>query len=228
MIKAKDAHEAMIYYRQQTFDLIILDIQMPDIDGTELLAMMREEKPDDKTPVTALTANILYEEAERLINFGFDFYLSKPIDKVKLKAILDGTGVQKDTIDIADEPVDGTVGLKTLDLEISLRLSASNMPLLHQTLEILLREIPIHQNQLVEALAESDYAKISMIIHKIHGITCYASLPKIQHQVRNIQRLMSTNIVESIDDPVREIIDELEKIKVETLAALHKATETAK
>jgi two-component system sensor histidine kinase BarA len=60
-IKAEHAHEAMVYYLQQTFDLIILDIQMPDIDGTELLSMMRKEKPDEKTLVVELTAKTLHK-----------------------------------------------------------------------------------------------------------------------------------------------------------------------
>lgn len=223
--EAKQAQEAMVYYRQQTFDLIILDIQMPDIDGTELLDMMRKEKPDDKTPVVAMTANILQEEAERLINFGFDFYLSKPIDEVKLKAILDGTGAQINFVETGDEPDVGTAGLKTLDLEKSLELSANNESLLRQIFEILLHEIPSHQNQLIKALAEPDYAKISMILHKIHGITCYASLPKIRHQVLSIQREISNRPGEPIGASVGEIIDELENIKTEILAALPKKTE---
>jgi len=226
-IEAKHAQEAMVYYRQETFDLIILDIQMPDIDGTELLTMMREEKPDDKTPVVALTANTLHKEAERLINFGFDFYLSKPIDEVKLKGILDGTGEQINIHETEEEPTAVKANLKTLDLEKSLKLSANNESLLQQIFEILLREIPVHQNQLVEALAEPDYDKISMIIHKIHGITCYASLPKIRHQVLNIQRQMSKRPSESIGASIGEIIDELENIKMEASALLEKDPEVA-
>ena len=177
--------------------------------------------------MVALTANILREEAERLINFGFDFFLSKPIDEVKLKAILDGTGTQIDIADAEDEPNPGNADLKTLDLDKSLKLSANNASLLYQIFEILLREIPTHQNQLIEALAEPDYAKISMILHKIHGITCYASLPKLRHQVLSIQQVISKHASEPIGALVGEIIDELENIKTETLAILQKKADAA-
>jgi len=226
-IEAKNAREAMVYYRQQTFDLIILDIQMPDIDGTELLMMMRKEKPDDKTPVVALTANILPEEAERLINFGFDFFLSKPIDEIKLKAIMDGTDAKINLVETEDEVDIGMTDLKTIDLQRSLELSANNKSLLHQIFETLLLEIPIHQNQLIKALAQQDYAKISIIIHKIHGITCYVSLPKIRRQVLSIQREMLEQSSGSISDSVGEIIEELENIKTETLVVLQKESEVA-
>jgi len=226
-IEANHAHEAMKRYREQSFDLIILDIQMPDIDGTELLTMMREAKPDDTTPVVALTANILHEEAERLINFGFDFYLSKPIDEIKLKAILEGTAAQIDTAYEDDSAEISSIDLQTIDLKKSLVLSANNESLLKQIFEILLREIPTHQYQLKEALAESDMSKISMVIHKIHGITCYASLPSIRQQVLSIQRTMSKQTGDPIEEQIQGIIEELEKIKTATLILLQQEPEEA-
>ena len=226
-VEAKHAHEAMALYRAQSFDLIILDIQMPDVDGTELLTMMREAKPDDQTPVVALTANILHKEAERLINFGFDFYLSKPIDEVKLKAILDGTGSQIDTDYQPDSLEDSNADLQSIDLEKSLVLSANNESLLRQILEILLREIPSHQKQLKEALAESDRRKLSMVIHKIHGITCYASLPKIRHMILKFQRTLSRQSGDPINGEILNIIEELENIKIETQYLLQQEREEA-
>jgi len=220
-VEAKHAEEAMVYYRQQSFDLIVLDIQMPDIDGTELLTWMREEKPDDKTPVVALTANILPEEAERLLNFGFDFFLSKPIDEARLKAILDGTGNKMEIHPGEDVVHIDPDSLLTLDLEKSLELSVNNESLLEQIFEILVREIPTHQSQLEKALAESDRTQISAIIHKIHGITCYASLPKIRYLVLNIQQVISQDPDTSLEKPVKKIIAELENIKAQTAKNLH-------
>ena len=214
--EANHAHAAFALYLQQSFDLIILDIQMPDIDGTELLKMMRDEKPEDKTPVVALTANILNEEAERLLSKGFDFYLSKPIDEEKFKAILDGTQIHNDSDDSPSRVETGIEydTLKSIDAEKSLVLSANNESLLLQIFEILLREIPSHQMQLEKALKTSDVDKMMMVIHKIHGITCYASLPRIRQMILLVQQLSMADD-KDIDDRIRSIISELGEIEKE-------------
>ena len=215
--EARHANEAMKLYRDQEFDLIILDIQMPGIDGTELLKMMREDKPKDRTPVAALTANVLNEEKDRLLDFGFDYYLSKPIDEEKFKAILEGNLIHDDTANIQSENSLKAVSdsLKTIDLEKSLLLSANNESLLRQIFEILLREIPGHQKQLEEALRKTDHDKIAMVIHKIHGITCYASLPRMRQLVLAFQHL-STADDSILKARIQEIISELEVIRRET------------
>ncbi len=211
--EAIHAQQALTLYRKNNFDLIILDIQMPDIDGTDLLKLMREEKPEDSTPVVALTANIMQDEAERLLKLGFDYYLSKPIDEEKLKAILDGNGPKIDTVQPESEPSGNIEDLPTIDLKKSLLLTANSESLLKQIFEILLKEIPAYQNQLEDALKQSDRNKISLVIHKIHGVTCYASLPKIRQQVLTIEQLMTRNPTENIDIKIKDIIEELSCIK---------------
>lgn len=225
--EALHAHAAMAYYKQKNFDLIILDIQMPDVDGTELLKMMREEKPDDPTPFVALTANVLPEESKRLLNIGFDYYLSKPIDEEKFRAILDGNTLKPGVIEKDRAETEDTLDIeipKTIDLEKSLALSANNETIMLKMFEILLREIPLHQNQLESALLTSDRVTISSVVHKIHGITCYASLPTLRRQVLSIQQRMIKQPDEPINVEVKGVIAELSNVKTETEVLLATGT----
>ncbi|MCP3688396.1 MAG: response regulator [Gammaproteobacteria bacterium] len=221
--EANHADTAMALFRHQKFELIILDIQMPDIDGTELLQMMRREKPDSQATFVALTANIMPDESDRLLNLGFDYYLNKPIDEKKFKSILDGSySIDKpaESIPVDDDSIDVS-SLKSVDIEKSLALSANSHSLLVQILEILLREVPTHKKQLGAALEASDHEKISMVLHKIHGITCYASLPRLRRLVLAAQRSTS----ESMDDEIHPIISELSVVKTETEALLAEHSE---
>ncbi len=223
--EANHANTAIDLYRQHNFDLIILDIQMPDIDGTELLEMMRKERPDNHATFVAMTANIMADEAERLLQLGFDFYLSKPINEEKFKSILDGSysnDASADSIPTEDDSIDVNL-LKSVDIEKSLLLAANSHSLLVQIFEILLREVPAHQKQLKEAFADSDQGKVSMVLHKIHGITCYTSLPKLRRFVLAAQHSQS----ELTDDKIRTMTDELEIIKTETEALIAEYSELA-
>lgn len=60
-------------------DLILMDIQMPGMDGYEACSLIRSEGDRPSTPVVALTASVMVGDAERIIASGFDAYMSKPI-----------------------------------------------------------------------------------------------------------------------------------------------------
>jgi CheY-like chemotaxis protein len=60
-------------------DLILLDISLPEMDGTEVLAWLREQEGLKDTPVVALTAHAMAGDREKYLGLGFDAYLTKPI-----------------------------------------------------------------------------------------------------------------------------------------------------
>ena len=65
-------------------DLVLMDIQLPDIDGVEALARLRGDERTASIPVLALTAQAMHGDHERFLAAGFDDYLSKPVDVVEL------------------------------------------------------------------------------------------------------------------------------------------------
>ena len=61
-------------------DLVLMDIQLPDIDGVEALGRLRADERSASLPVLALTAQAMEGDRERFLAAGFDGYLSKPVD----------------------------------------------------------------------------------------------------------------------------------------------------
>ena len=78
--------ECLSCVKSKKYDIIFMDIMMPNMSGVEVLKKLREEKVN--IPVIALTADAIEGQEEKFISEGFDGYLSKPIDKTKLKVIL--------------------------------------------------------------------------------------------------------------------------------------------
>ena len=83
---AANGREALDAYHQKTFDLVILDIQMPELDGFEVAAAIREseKKTGRYTPIMALTAHALAGQQEECLARGIDGFASKPIQPRKL------------------------------------------------------------------------------------------------------------------------------------------------
>lgn len=95
---ANDGIEAVSAYKKEFYDLILMDENMPNLNGIEatkqILAFEQEQKRKH-TPIVALTANALKGDRERFIEAGMDEYLTKPLDKEKLAITLNDFLVQK-------------------------------------------------------------------------------------------------------------------------------------
>ncbi|MEO1288230.1 MAG: response regulator [Chloroflexota bacterium] len=65
-------------------DLILLDINLPDMNGYQVFDALRSQACFDNTPIIALTANAMYGDREHILDAGFDGYLAKPVTRVEL------------------------------------------------------------------------------------------------------------------------------------------------
>ena len=81
---AGDGAEALACLERECFDLVLMDIQMPNMDGTEALIKIRENKKYADLPVIALTANVLSHEVRHYQEIGFCAHLGKPFEKQQL------------------------------------------------------------------------------------------------------------------------------------------------
>src|SRR6058998_1694368 len=80
VIEASDGREALDKLREQQPDLVLLDIQMPILDGHALIRELRADPRFSGLPVVALTAYAMQGDREKALTLGFDRYITKPID----------------------------------------------------------------------------------------------------------------------------------------------------
>jgi two-component system, cell cycle response regulator DivK len=80
VLEAPDATSAMDILHKEIPNLILMDINMPDLDGYTLTAQLREKGILNGTPIVALTANVMRGDRERSLAAGCDGYIQKPID----------------------------------------------------------------------------------------------------------------------------------------------------
>lgn len=85
---AQSGKEALSFLQTEKFDMVFLDHMMPELDGVETLGIIRENHLCDGTPIIALTANAITGAKEEYLGYGFDGFLSKPINAMQLEEMI--------------------------------------------------------------------------------------------------------------------------------------------
>lgn len=96
-IIASDGREAIEILTKETFDLVLMDLQMPVMDGYETAKTIRDiNSPvmDHKIPIVALTAHALDTDRKRCMDVGMDDYITKPFRKEKLDEVIKKWGLK--------------------------------------------------------------------------------------------------------------------------------------
>lgn len=94
---ADDGQQAVEAFDRQEFDLILMDVQMPGLDGLEATRIIRKQEKNKpgRTPIIALTAHAMESDRQRCLAAGMDSYLSKPLQLDALKAALQNVAIAK-------------------------------------------------------------------------------------------------------------------------------------
>jgi two-component system cell cycle response regulator DivK len=87
-LEATTGREAVEAASEHVPDLVLMDIQLPDVDGVEVLMRLRANVETASIPVLAVTAQAMYGDRERFLAAGFDGYVSKPVNLVQFLAVV--------------------------------------------------------------------------------------------------------------------------------------------
>jgi len=89
VLEAADGAQAVKFAKEHIPDLIIMDIQMPVLDGVTALRMLRADESTKTMPVIAITSYAMKGDREKFLKAGFDSYISKPINTKEVISMIE-------------------------------------------------------------------------------------------------------------------------------------------
>jgi signal transduction histidine kinase/DNA-binding response OmpR family regulator len=192
---ASNGAEVLSILAGSSFDLVLMDIQMPQMDGLTATKSIRtrEVKTHCHLPIIAMTAHAMKGDRERCLQAGMDGYVSKPINTKELElAIAHVTqGLAADR-----RREDTKVGLEGFSLKPAVlnfkqmldRLGGDER-LLHEVIEIFIDDAPKHIDALRGALAQGDTAVVEKIAHGMKGELGYLGISEVSQKARKLEEL---------------------------------------
>ncbi|QLS04881.1 two-component sensor histidine kinase BarA [Citrobacter freundii] len=209
-------HQAVDRAKQMQFDLILMDIQMPDMDGIRACELIHQLPHQQQTPVIAVTAHAMAGQKKKLLSAGMTDYLAKPIEEEKLHNLLlrykPGTGTAIRAI--ATEPLEPVVNPNTtLDWQLALRQAAGKNNLARDMLQMLIDFLPEVRNKIEEQLVGENPEGLVDLIHKLHGSCGYSGVPRMKNLCQLIeQQLRSGTQEEDLEPEFLELLDEMDNV----------------
>ena len=224
--KAFNGLEALEKLKEQNFDLIIMDIRMPKMDGYTTTQKIRKEfdKPKSKVPILGLSAHALTTEIEKGKQLGMTDFLSKPIQTedllLKIKKLT--TLVQLDqapaSVNMENQPVTET---KNIDLSFFVKLFKNNKEKIHKTLNEYSRQVPKQIESLKELLANRETEKLKTQAHSLKSTFKYIGRPDLSNLAREIEiDSIEKKAEKDIANTIEKIDQEWQKINAEIVDSI--------
>ena len=178
---ANNGVEAVDFFRTGNFDLIFMDVQMPEMDGYAATAAIRdvEKRTSGHIPIIAMTAHALKGDREKCLAAGMDDYLSKParlteIEQALTRAML-ASRVKTETTDLPSKP--SAPDRAVWDRAAAVDRLGGDESLLDELVGLFFKDYPVLARRLTDALAGGDLASLREPAHKLKGSLGALGLP---------------------------------------------------
>jgi len=170
VILAPNGAEALRKWRESQFDLVFMDVQMPEMDGLEATRQIRaaEQATGKHTPIIALTAHVMKGDRERCFAAGMDDYISKPFQKQQLLSALDRLA-QAGACEAARHSREQTATAELIDSAELLSRVEGDRELLGELIDTLLSEARPLFEALTDAVKSSNPDRLERVAHKLKG-----------------------------------------------------------
>lgn len=169
---AANGIEVLDALRRQRYDIVFMDIQMPEMDGMEATAHIQSEWPAEERPVIiAVTANAMEGDRERCLNAGMDDYITKPIRLDALQgAILRWAGKAQHVRveELTEERIEDLLDRETIEMLRSL-VGDGTTDILSELLTILETQTPVLVAEMTAAMDTGDHVVVRRCAHTIKG-----------------------------------------------------------
>jgi len=204
---ANNGLEALEILGRQEVDLILMDMQMPELDGVETTQRIREQEQggNQHLPIIAMTANVMPEDRQRCLEAGMDGYVAKPINSEALFAAIAGV-----CLTVTREAVSGAGMSEASNFDYAAALATADREVIDIIGADFLEQVPAYFTALDAAIAAFDCNTVARIAHTLKGLFGnFAAKPAVEiaRAIEQAARNQAPERLESLRGRLKQEMD---------------------
>jgi CheY-like chemotaxis protein len=214
--QAMNGVEALDAMARKKYHLVLMDIQMPELDGCETTRRVRESEARqgrDRVVIVAMTANAMKGDRERFLAEGMDDYLAKPVHPEALQAVIEkwGRTIAKAATDFA---ADGeTAEVAALNIDKLLEFANDDPSALKELADIYLDQTRRQLNEITAAQVAGSAADALRIVHSAIGASLNCGMDGVAKTLEALQESLRSNDPELAGPELEAVKHEFQKVE---------------
>ena len=209
---ADNGRIAVDAWKSSPFDLILMDVQMPEMDGFEAVAAIRAEeaRSGGHIPIMAVTAHAMKGDRDRCLASGFDDYLSKPIRSEDLRKAIERITQARPGEAETPESAPETLTPAEFDRAAALDGLGGDEQLLGEVVGLFLDDCPRLLAEIDDAIRRADDGTVKRLAHTVRGVASNFATPAVVEAARNLEdkgRIADWDGAQAAFDGLRRSID---------------------
>ncbi|MDO8604963.1 MAG: response regulator [Phaeospirillum sp.] len=210
-VNGREAVERVLAVDPGYFDLVLMDVQMPEMDGKQATRLIRETFSAEQLPIIAMTAHVLGEEREACLQSGMNDHIAKPVDVKKLWSVLfkwAGLG-GCDVVEPPSRPAEPSAGilpatLPGFDIVPAVRRLGDNAVLLRDLMLEFAKCAPQVGEQLRDALTRQDREQAERVAHSLKSMAASVAAADLSAAAAALEAALHAN------DATEELVGRLD------------------
>ncbi len=182
---ANDGREALAKLEETPYDLVLMDVQMPVLDGLEATRLIRADRRWDTLPVVAMTAHAMNGDRERCLQAGMNAYISKPVQPAHLVATIERYLSQEKPGAVPSAP-------SHLERLLTDRLMQGDSAMMNDMLKLFLQIAPERLDRIETAAGRSDFDALGREVKKIRVAADQLASSSLRDCARRVEQAAAT------------------------------------
>lgn len=212
---------------KETYDLVLMDIQLPEMDGYQATTFIRNKipAPKNRVPIIAMTAHAFPEEIEKCRKYGMDDYISKPFDEnklyTKIAQILANGRNPKPRASSKQEPrANGKSNKKLVDLGYLKKISHNDSEFVSRMISVFLNQSPVLLESMKQFAEQRDKNALKAILHRMRPSVAFMGMTELEQTIVKLENQLNEDgdqeALLDLCDEVRQLCNEaMEQLETE-------------
>jgi two-component system sensor histidine kinase/response regulator len=210
-----NGREAVDALASEDFDVVLMDVQMPDMDGFEAThaIRMREQITGRHVPIVAMTAHAMRGDRERCLEAGMDEYLAKPVRATELLQLIQKFAPQSATTPVFQGRAAMAGERPVFDHETALDRINGEEELLDEVIQLFLSDAPSRLAEIRASLEQGDPKRLEIAAHSLKGAAGYVGAERASAQALKLEELGQKGDLSPALDEYRQLEHEIEQLR---------------